>query len=166
MLGNCYVVMSGLQDGEEIVTQGAFSVDASAQLAGKPSMMNTEGGKISTMPDMDMLNDNKSKTNKSKSEMDMLLSPKHDQNFKTAVFHVSGNCEMCKNRIEKAAKSVKGVSTAVWDVKTKKIQVEYNKAVCKFENIQKAIANAGHDTNKFKAPDDIYKLLPKCCLYR
>jgi Cu(I)/Ag(I) efflux system membrane fusion protein len=46
MLGNSYVVMSGLNEGEEIVTQGAFSVDAAAQLEGKPSMMNpAEGAK-------------------------------------------------------------------------------------------------------------------------
>lgn len=42
MLGNSYVVISGLNEGEEIVTQGAFSVDAAAQLDGKPSMMNLE----------------------------------------------------------------------------------------------------------------------------
>lgn len=35
-----YVVIDGLKDGEEIVTSGTFSVDAAAQLAGKPSMMN------------------------------------------------------------------------------------------------------------------------------
>jgi len=40
MLGNSYVVLGGLNDGEEIVTDGTFSVDAAAQLAGKPSMMN------------------------------------------------------------------------------------------------------------------------------
>ena len=40
MLGNSYVVLEGLTEGEEIVTEGAFSVDAAAQLAGKPSMMN------------------------------------------------------------------------------------------------------------------------------
>ena len=39
MLGNSYVVESGLTEGEEIVTDGTFSVDAAAQLAGKPSMM-------------------------------------------------------------------------------------------------------------------------------
>jgi len=33
-------VEEGLSEGEEIVTDGAFSVDAAAQLAGKPSMMN------------------------------------------------------------------------------------------------------------------------------
>jgi len=42
MLGNSYVVTGGLNEGEEIVTQGAFSVDAAAQLEGKPSMMNTK----------------------------------------------------------------------------------------------------------------------------
>jgi membrane fusion protein, copper/silver efflux system len=43
MLGNSYVIVSGLNDGEEIVTQGSFSVDAAAQLEGKPSMMNPKG---------------------------------------------------------------------------------------------------------------------------
>ncbi len=59
MLGNSYVVENGLTDGEEIVTQGAFSVDASAQLEGKPSMMNPEGGKVSSMPGMIMPGDTK-----------------------------------------------------------------------------------------------------------
>ncbi len=36
MLGNSYVITDGLTEGEEIVTQGAFSVDAAAQLEGKP----------------------------------------------------------------------------------------------------------------------------------
>jgi membrane fusion protein, copper/silver efflux system len=40
MLGDSYVIISGLSKGEEIVTQGTFSVDAAAQLEGKPSMMN------------------------------------------------------------------------------------------------------------------------------
>jgi Cu(I)/Ag(I) efflux system membrane fusion protein len=59
MLGNSYVVMSGLKDGEEIVTQGAFSVDASAQLEGKPSMMNPQNVHSTSMPGMDMSEDPK-----------------------------------------------------------------------------------------------------------
>ncbi len=43
-LGDGYIVKSGLKEGEEIVTNGAFSVDAAAQLAGKPSMMNDYDG--------------------------------------------------------------------------------------------------------------------------
>jgi Cu(I)/Ag(I) efflux system membrane fusion protein len=34
------MVSAGIKDGEVIVTNGAFAVDAAAQLAGKPSMMN------------------------------------------------------------------------------------------------------------------------------
>ncbi|MBK5246299.1 MAG: efflux RND transporter periplasmic adaptor subunit [Peptostreptococcaceae bacterium] len=60
-LSNSYVVLSGLRQGEEIVTNGTFAVDASAQLAGKKSMMNKEGNQISTasMPGMDMRTDSK-----------------------------------------------------------------------------------------------------------
>jgi Cu(I)/Ag(I) efflux system membrane fusion protein len=39
-LGGSFVVLSGLEEGEEIVTSGAFLIDASAQLEGKRSMMN------------------------------------------------------------------------------------------------------------------------------
>jgi Cu(I)/Ag(I) efflux system membrane fusion protein len=38
-LGESYVVENGVQQGEEIAVNGTFSIDAAAQLAGKPSMM-------------------------------------------------------------------------------------------------------------------------------
>ncbi|MDD3079740.1 MAG: efflux RND transporter periplasmic adaptor subunit [Paludibacter sp.] len=38
-LGNSYVVLDGLEEGEEIVTNGTFNIDAAAQLEGKPNMM-------------------------------------------------------------------------------------------------------------------------------
>jgi membrane fusion protein, copper/silver efflux system len=59
-LNNSYVVLDGLKEGEEIVTNGTFAVDASAELAGKPSMMNREGGTTSSMPGMIMPGDSKS----------------------------------------------------------------------------------------------------------
>ncbi len=48
LLGNDYIIEEGLKVGEEIVANGTFNVDAAAQLAGKPSMMNIEGGKVNT----------------------------------------------------------------------------------------------------------------------
>lgn len=48
LLGNDYIIEKGLEIGEEIVANGTFNVDAAAQLAGKPSMMNIEGGKVNT----------------------------------------------------------------------------------------------------------------------
>ncbi len=40
-LGDAYIIETGLRAGEEITVRGTFSIDAAAQLAGKPSMMNT-----------------------------------------------------------------------------------------------------------------------------
>lgn len=47
-LGDSYLVENGLMEGEEIAVNGTFSIDAAAQLAGKPSMMAPEGGPVST----------------------------------------------------------------------------------------------------------------------
>ncbi|MBK5279258.1 MAG: efflux RND transporter periplasmic adaptor subunit, partial [Bacteroidia bacterium] len=47
-LGDSYVIKEGLIVGQEIVTNGTFTVDAAAQLAGKPSMMSPGGGAVMT----------------------------------------------------------------------------------------------------------------------
>jgi Cu(I)/Ag(I) efflux system membrane fusion protein len=65
-LGESYVVINGLSEGEAIVTSGTFSVDAASQLAGKPSMMNPQGGKNSAMP-----GDYKPENEQAMPEMDM-----------------------------------------------------------------------------------------------
>lgn len=46
--GEGYLIEEGLQAGEEIAVSGVFSIDAAAQLAGKPSMMNPEGSVTAT----------------------------------------------------------------------------------------------------------------------
>ncbi len=68
--GSFYVVSKGLQEGEEIAVNGVFKIDAAAQLAGKSSMMNPEGGKTNTMPGMVMPGDTKSGNNKDTKGMD------------------------------------------------------------------------------------------------
>jgi Cu(I)/Ag(I) efflux system membrane fusion protein len=45
---NEYEILSGLERGEEVVANGAFTVDAAAQLQGKKSMMNKAGGRTMT----------------------------------------------------------------------------------------------------------------------
>ncbi len=47
-IGNEYEVFEGIYVGNEIVTNGTFTVDAAAQLQGKKSMMNKNGGKVMT----------------------------------------------------------------------------------------------------------------------
>lgn len=47
-LGERFIIKDGLEAGEEIAINGTFSIDAAAQLAGKPSMMNPVGGPAMT----------------------------------------------------------------------------------------------------------------------
>jgi Cu(I)/Ag(I) efflux system membrane fusion protein len=42
--GNYYIVKSGLEEGEKVVTRGTFKIDAEMQIQAKPSMMSPEGG--------------------------------------------------------------------------------------------------------------------------
>jgi Cu(I)/Ag(I) efflux system membrane fusion protein len=83
---------------------------------------------------------------------------------------VQGACGMCKTRIEKAAKSVDGVSSAQWDSKTKTLQLgydaSYDASKISLDAISKAVANVGHDTDAYKADDKVYAALPGCCKYR
>ena len=84
---------------------------------------------------------------------------------KTESIKVSGNCESCKARIEKAAK-VPGVSKANWSDKTKMLTLVYDDAKVKSDDVQKKIAAVGHDTQKYKATAATYASLPGCCKYR
>ncbi|HET6557448.1 MAG TPA: efflux RND transporter periplasmic adaptor subunit [Prolixibacteraceae bacterium] len=149
MLGNSYVITGGITEGEEIVTEGAFSVDAAAQLEGKPSMMNQEGGAEKVGHDHGAA----------------ASQPANASNAEHEQFKVSGNCEMCKDRVETAAKSVTGVSSAVWNMETKQMDVHFDASKTSSDAIQKAVAKVGHDAGKYKAPADVYNALPECCLY-
>lgn len=82
---------------------------------------------------------------------------------KSEKFTVSGNCGMCKNKIEAAAKSA-GATYAVWNEESKELAVKY-KAGSSAEKIQKSIAAAGYDTPGFKATDEAYDKLHGCCKY-
>jgi len=83
---------------------------------------------------------------------------------KTEMIKVSGNCEMCKARIEKAAQT-EGVTKADWSIKTKQLTLVYNPSKVKIETIQKRIAAVGHDTPKFRSAIAKYSSLPACCRY-
>ena len=83
-----------------------------------------------------------------------------------AMLNVKGKCEMCKDRIEKAAKGVEGVSFASWDMEKQELHLNFDPDKTSIETVSKAIAAAGHDTDKDKAPDEVYNALPACCKYR
>lgn len=148
-LGDAYLILSGIEDGEEIVTNGTFTIDASAQLSGKPSMMNNETG------------------HSVHSHEGAGAHSTHQHTQQThAMLMVQGLCEMCKANIENAAKSVKGVSSADWDREKKQLHLHYDDKQTNIDAVSKAIAKVGYDTERDKADKAIYDALPPCCKYR
>jgi copper chaperone CopZ len=83
---------------------------------------------------------------------------------KTDTFHVSGECNMCKKKIETAAK-VAGATYASWNVDSKTLTVKYNSESANAAKIQQRIAEAGYDTPGAKASDSAYNNLDDCCKY-
>ena len=82
-----------------------------------------------------------------------------------ANLEILGNCRMCKDRIEKAAISVKGVKYASWDIPSGQLRLVYNGLKTNLDAIEKQIAASGHDSERHKATAEIYEQLPACCKY-
>ncbi|WP_333599459.1 heavy-metal-associated domain-containing protein [Flavobacterium sp.] len=80
-------------------------------------------------------------------------------------FEVSGNCEQCQKRIQKAALSVSGVKSAEWHIDDHMLHLIINEEKCTVLDVKKAVAKAGHDTDEVKATVDVYDKLPGCCQY-
>ncbi|MES2618751.1 MAG: DUF3347 domain-containing protein [Bacteroidota bacterium] len=85
-------------------------------------------------------------------------------NAKTVTVSINGNCEMCKETIEKAANK-KNMAELVWNIDTKIAQLTYDSIKTNRDEILKRVAYAGYDNELFLAPDDAYSKLPSCCKY-
>lgn len=88
-----------------------------------------------------------------------------NKNLVERTFKVSGNCGMCERRIEKASESQEGVVSAEWNKKTKITKVTFDSTKTNVHNIQLAIAGVGHNTELYRATNEIYNGLPGCCQY-
>jgi copper chaperone CopZ/outer membrane cobalamin receptor len=85
--------------------------------------------------------------------------------YLTTNFKVFGACEQCKDRIEHGLK-LKGIKSAVWDIDSKQLSLEYDPTIIALEKIENKIVNLGHDLENKKAKKIIYDALPSCCHYR
>ena len=81
-----------------------------------------------------------------------------------ASFKVFGNCGMCKDRIEKAAKEVNGVKTVEWNKDTKMLKLTHDNDL-DINDVHNAVASVGHDTEVVRAEDAVYEGLHSCCKY-
>ena len=94
----------------------------------------------------------------------LLISTASFAQSKTETIPVSGNCGMCKSKIEKAAKTA-GAADAKWDVDAKTLTVKYNSSTTNAAKIQTAVAAVGYDTRDVKATNEAYDKLHGCCQY-
>jgi periplasmic mercuric ion binding protein len=88
------------------------------------------------------------------------------QNTEEVQIKVLGNCGMCKERIEKAAYSVRGVRSANWNIKEQKLTLVYRTDRTDQQTIERAIARAGHDTENFLTDEKTHANLHHCCVYK
>ncbi|NNF01264.1 MAG: efflux RND transporter periplasmic adaptor subunit, partial [Bacteroidia bacterium] len=140
---NGYFIKEGITIGDEVVVNGAFVIDAAAQLNNNKSMMNRD------------------------------ISVKHaaghshhgSVNAEEQEFKVYGNCSMCKKNIEASLKGVNGLFYADWDQESKMLSVQFDPEKVSTEEMKERIAAAGYDTETHKASDEAYESLPKCCQF-
>ncbi len=120
-LGDSYIIEKGLEPGEEIAVNGTFSIDAAAQLAGKPSMMSPEGGAAMTGHDHSGMSQGSSQTN---NQMNMLQV---------------NESEVTYDSDPEFKEQLQAVFSAYLPVKDALIESDVNTAARKAENLQKAI---------------------------
>ncbi len=87
------------------------------------------------------------------------------QKLESTHFKVYGVCGMCQERIERAARSVKGVVNARWDVETQILTLKYRSGITDIPAIHEALVAVGHDTESRRARDEVYEQLHTCCKY-
>lgn len=85
--------------------------------------------------------------------------------FQEETFKVFGICGMCKETIENTLKAMEGVSLAIWNEKSLKLNVRFDSLKLSLDDLKVALAAVGYDTDSHKATDAAYEGLHSCCKY-
>ena len=96
----------------------------------------------------------------------IILSCENTEGYITEKFTVYGNCGMCKKTIEGSLKDVEGVSTVDWDMSNDQMTVFFDPKTISLDEVHSKIASVGYDTEKVRAPDEVYEELHSCCKYK
>ncbi len=83
---------------------------------------------------------------------------------KTYELAVAGNCEHCQDRIETALDQP-GVKQVRWNNKTGIATITADSTKVNLLTLSSLVAKTGHDTKEFRASQQTYNKLPKCCRY-
>ncbi|MGE0587718.1 MAG: efflux RND transporter periplasmic adaptor subunit [Cyclobacteriaceae bacterium] len=115
-LGEAYVIKDGINIGDEVVTNGTFTIDAAAQLSGKPSMMNTSTKKPEDKDDQ--MGTRYESNEQFKKQLANLLGPYlalKDELVKTNAQGASGTIDQFISALQKIDMTlVKGEAHSEW----------------------------------------------------
>jgi len=130
--GNFYIINSGLKEGDIIASNGVFKIDAAAQLAGVPSMMNP--GKEKSMENIYRLDTPKEFVNQLNAVLGSYLKMKDDF-FEAKQEEAQIQAKEILTKLEKVnMELVKGDAHMFW-MKKAKIIKEKAKVIAEAENI-------------------------------
>lgn len=80
-------------------------------------------------------------------------------------FPTTGNCYLCKVRIEEAVNTLTGIESVLWDAVTDVTYVTYDDTQTDAFEIMQTISSVGHETEWYPADDSAYKALENTCCY-
>lgn len=75
----------------------------------------------------------------------------------------SGQCEHCKETIEKNIRFEKGVKKVIFDESTHIVTVKFDESKTTLKSIQIAISKLGYDADSIPAEPKAYEKLNTCC---
>ncbi len=155
-LGDNFQIEAGLEQGEEIATHGTFSIDAAAQLAGKPSMMSPQGGAVITGHNHSL---NTSTNDNQDHQKEMLLPISIDQEAKHEISRllesylqlkdafVDDDFETSINEAQKLEKVLGGISMSLFEGDAREVWMEQGMPL---EDLVDQIVNAEDITSARK----------------
>lgn len=162
-LGNVYEVLQGLSVGDEIVTNGTFTVDAAAQLQGKKSMMNKEGGKTMTGHEdhLGMKMENSKKENDPANSEERINVPKTFQLQLKKVFenYIGLKDALVIEELNSIEKTAENLLKSLSDVNMKLVKDEAHNRWMLLEKEMKSSATAITNSKDIKEQRDHFKHL-------
>lgn len=91
------------------------------------------------------------------------MSAQNKRKTEEIKIKTSAQCDMCKERLEKAFAYEKGVKSSHLDVETAVFTVEYFPTKTTPEKLKEAVTKVGYDADDLPANEKAYNNLPNCC---
>ncbi len=91
------------------------------------------------------------------------ISAQNKRKTETIKIKTTAQCDMCKERLEKAFAYEKGVKSSHLDVETAVFTVEYFPTKTTPEKLKEAVTKVGYDADDLPANEKAYNNLPNCC---